>query len=95
MLKEQVDLLLHKSSAVYVTLVTPIGKTSPLICETVRNSLPQLSVTLGEVQLTFALQLLLTFTVISTGQFEIIGAWSSNNLMDWEQEEFKFGSCGS
>ena len=47
---EHEAVLLEASVAVYVTVVTPSGKTLPGLCELVSVTLGQLSVTVGTVQ---------------------------------------------
>ncbi len=68
------------SIAVYVTVVVPTGKKSPELCEDVIVT-PQLSVSVGTVQLTIAPQSPASLdTVMSCGQSEITGASVSSTV---------------
>src|SRR5690606_26260694 len=71
---EHVAVLPAPSVAVYVTVVVPIGKTSPGSCVLVNVVPVQLSVNVGAVHVTTAShELASVLTVISVGQFAITG----------------------
>src|SRR5690606_13774004 len=74
------DLLPAPSVAVYVTVVVPIGNTSPLLCE-LDNDTEQLSDAVGAVHVTTAShELASVLNVISVGQFAITGTSVSTTV---------------
>jgi uncharacterized protein YunC (DUF1805 family) len=86
-LKEQVEVFPIASVAVYVTSVDPIEKVLPGVFVAVSVPPEQLSVKVGAVQLTTALQEVLAVTVMSEGQPEISGSIRSCTITLNEQVE--------
>src|SRR5690606_40733380 len=77
---EHVAVLPAPSVAVYVTVVVPIGNTSPLLCE-LDNDTEQLSDAVGAVHVTTAPhELASVLNVISVGQSAITGTSVSTTV---------------
>src|SRR5690606_5400124 len=77
---EHVAVLPAPSVAVYVTVVVPIGNTSPLLCE-LDNDTEQLSDAVGAVHVTTAShEPGSVFTEIFDGQFDMVGGILSSGI---------------
>src|SRR3954468_11926183 len=75
------------SLAVYVTVVVPIGKLSPGLCELVRSCMPQLSIAVGGAQFTFELQVASARAEMSVGHPLKTGGVSSVTIILNLQED--------